>query len=481
MNLAIKKLSAIIIVMFVTLMSAVTYIQFFAAPSLNADARNVRTLWREYGTDRGPIIVAGQPVVTSEAYNDEYKFLRTYHQPELYAAITGYFSTTFNSMTGLEREENSVLGGSDSTLFTQRIEQLITGRQPQGGAVSLTIDPQVQQAAWDALGDQRGAVVAIEPATGKILALVSKPTYDPNLLAARDGASANDSWNNLNNDPRRPLINRALGGDLYPPGSVFKIVTAAAMIENLGLTADSLVDAPASFTPPGTTHEIFNPYKQQCGDGSGQVPFATAVAESCNTPFAIGGTQVGAEKMVAMATAFGFNQDLTVPLAVTPSKFPYPDDTAALAMDSFGQRDVNVSPLQMAMVSAAVANHGTLMKPYLVDQTMTADLGVLSETQPTQFSTPISSTTADILRSMMIGVVNNGTGANAGLSNVQIAGKTGTAEIGSDGEAHAWFIGFDATESPKVALAVLVESGQSGAKVAAPIAKEVFNAVVNRD
>ncbi|WP_216388873.1 peptidoglycan D,D-transpeptidase FtsI family protein [Arcanobacterium phocae] len=481
MNLAIKKLTAIIIVMFLTLMAAVTYIQFFKAPELNADTRNVRTLWREYGTDRGPIIVAGEPIVTSEPYPDEYKFLRTYHQGELYAGITGYFSTTFNSMTGLERGENPVLGGSDSALFTQRIEQLITGRQPKGGAVELTIDPQAQQAAWDALGDRRGAVVAIEPATGKILALVSKPSYDPNALASRDAAAANDAWNSLNNDPSRPLINRALGGDLYPPGSVFKIVTAAAMIEHSDLKADSLIEAPLSFTPSGTTHEIFNPYKQPCGDGSGQVPLAVALAQSCNTPFAIGGTKVGAEDMVSMATAFGFNQELSIPLPVTASKFPYPEDPAALAMDSFGQRDVNVSPLTMAMVASAVANRGTLMKPYLVDKTLTADLGVLSETKPTEFSTPIKEETADTLRAAMISVVNEGTGIHAALSNVQIAGKTGTAEIGSGDAAHAWFIGFDAVESPKVALAVLVEEGDSGWKVAAPIAKKVFEAIINRD
>lgn len=481
MNPSIRKLTAIIIVMFLTLMAAISYIQFFKAPELNADARNVRTLWREFGTDRGPIIVAGEPVVTSEPFPDEYKFLRTYHQAELYASITGYFSTTFNSMTGLEREENAVLGGSDSSLFSQRIERLITGRQPKGGAVSLTINPQAQKAAWDALGDRRGAVVAIEPSTGKILALVSKPAYNPNSLASRDSNVANDAWNTLNNDPQKPLINRAIGGDLYPPGSVFKIITAAAMIEHLGLNAESVVEAPDSFTPAGTSHEIFNPYKEKCGDGSGHVPFITALTESCNTPFAIGGTKVGAEKMVDMAKAFGFNQELSIPLPVTPSQFPYPEDSAALAMDSFGQRDIETSPLAMAMVASAVANNGVLMKPYLVDQTLTADLGVLSETQPSELSTPISPSTANILRTMMINVVNHGTGVNAGLKNTQIAGKTGTAEIGTGGDAHAWFIGFDAVEHPQVAVAVVVEEGQSGSKVAAPIAQRVFSAVLNRD
>ncbi|QRV02263.1 penicillin-binding protein [Arcanobacterium phocisimile] len=481
MNLAIRKLTAIIIVMFLTLMMAVTYIQFIRAPQLNADTRNVRTLWREYGTDRGPIIVANQPIVTSEPHDDEYKYLRTYHQPELYAPLTGYFSTTFNSMTGLEREENSVLGGSDSALFSQRIEQLITGKQPKGGAVALTIDPVIQQTAWDALGDHRGAVVAIEPGTGKILAAVSKPSYDPNLLATRDSTLANESWTAMNNDDQQPLVNRAFGGKLYPPGSVFKIVTAAAMIEKLGLNADSVVEAPFSYTPPGTTHEIFNAYQQQCGDGSGQVTLATAFAESCNTPFAIGGVNVGAEPLVETAREFGFDQDFTIPLQVMASKFPFPEDTAALAMDSFGQRDVEVSPLAMALIGATVANGGVMMKPYIVAQTLTADLALLSETQPTHYGTPIKPSTAAILRSMMIGVVNNGTGTKAGLSNVQIAGKTGTAETGKEGGDHSWFVGFDAVDQPRIALAVVVEEGGSGSQVAAPIAREIFASAVNRD
>ncbi len=478
MNPPLRKMSVLVIVMFVTLMMAATYIQFFRAPELNADARNVRTLYREYGTDRGPIIVAGEPITTSQPVDDPYNFLRTYSNGPLYGHVTGYFSTVFNSMTGIEREANSVLGGSDSSLATQRLEDLITGSQPKGGAVSLTLDPLAQRAAYDALGGRRGAVVAIEPSTGRILALVSSPSYDPNLLATRDRATANEAWTNYLADDAEPLLNRATGGDLYAPGSVFKVITAAAMIED-GLTPESLVEAPHSFSPPGTTHEIFNPLQRACGDGSGEVPLRTAFQESCNTAFAIGGLDLGAEKMTSMAEAFGFHQELSIPLTVRPSRFPDPADQAILAMDSFGQRDVVVSPLQMAMMASAVANDGVIMQPYLIEETLTADLAVVSTTSPSEFSEPITKETADYLESMMIDVVNRGTGSHAALGNIQVAGKTGSAQV-SGQSPHAWFVGFDATDAPQVAVAVFIENGGDGGTVAGPVARAVIDAVVNQ-
>lgn len=478
MNPPIRKLTAIVVVMFLTLMAAVTYIQFIRAPELNADQRNVRTLYREYGKDRGPIIVAGQPIVTSEPYDDQYNYLRTYHDPQVYAPITGYFSTVFNSMTGLERAENDILGGTSSSLLTQRLEELITGSQPQGGGVSLTIDPAAQAAAWEALDGRRGAVVAIEPDTGRILALVSSPSFDPNLIATRDANQANADWQTYSADPDRPLINRALGGELYAPGSTFKVLTAAAMIESQGLTAESMVDAPYTYTPPQTTHQINNPFETECGDGSGSVTLLTAFSESCNTPFAIGAVEVGAEEMISLAEDFGFNSPLTVPLEVRASRFPVPDDDAALAMDAIGQRDIVASPLQMAMIAAAVANDGTLMTPYLVEQTLTADLDVVSTASPREMSQPMSEETAHVLEELMVGVVTSGSGSSAALASTQIAGKTGTAE--NEGSAHAWFIGFDATDDPQVAVAVLVEEGGLGGQVAGPIAQAVLSAVIDR-
>lgn len=478
MNPPIRKLTAIVIVMFLTLMGAVTYIQYFRAPELNADARNVRTLYAEYGKERGPIIVAGDPIVTSEPVDDPLNYLRTYHRPELYAPITGYFSTVFNSMTGMERAGNAILGGSASSLIKQRLEQLVTGAQPQGGGISLTIDPNAQEAAWNALGNHRGAVVAVEPSTGKILALVSKPSFDPNELASRSSDVAGSAWQALNDDPNKPLFNRAIAGDLYAPGSTFKIITAAAMIETLGLDADSLVDSPKEYTPKGTTATIPNFANAVCGDGSGTVPLRVAFAESCNTTFAMGGVEVGLEDLSAMANAFGFGESFEIPLAVTASRFPEEADEAALAMDAIGQRDVIATPLQIAMTAMAVANDGVIMKPYLIDQVLTADLGIVSTTEPSEFASPILPETAGILRDMMIDVVTKGTGRAAALSAVHVAGKTGTAEV-TNAPANAWFVGFDATDNPQVVVAVVVEEGEHGGAVAGPIARDVISAVVN--
>ncbi|MDP9800952.1 peptidoglycan glycosyltransferase [Arcanobacterium wilhelmae] len=476
MNPPLRKLTAVVLLMFLTLMAAASYIQFFRAPELNADSRNVRTLYREYGTDRGPIVVAGKPIAGSESVDDPYKFLRTYADGPLYAPITGYFSVVFNAMTALERQQNSVLGGSDDSLLSQRISDLITGKQPSGGGVELTINPAAQKAAWDTLGNRRGAVVAIEPETGRILALVSRPSFDPNLLASHKKATAQDAWKELNADERKPLLNRAIGGDLYAPGSSFKIITAAAMLEN-GATPDGKVAAPDHYTPNGTSVAISNPGEERCGDGSGQVPLRQAFLQSCNTTFAKAGHDLGYEKMNTIADALGFGKSLSIPLQVRPSRFPQPQDLAALAQDSIGQRDIQVSPLQMAMVAAAVANKGVLMKPYLVESTMTSDLATISTTSPSEYSRPFSAQTASALREMMIDVVNKGTGGRAALKSVQVAGKTGTAEIKAGVEPHSWFVGFDATDHPKVAVAAFVENGGDGGYNAGPIAAAVIGAV----
>lgn len=478
MNRPLRRLSIVILIMFLTLMAAATYIQFFAAPSLNADPRNARTLYREYGVNRGPIIVAGKEIVKSRPVNDAYRYRRLYLEGPAYCAITGYFSVAHNSMTGLERTENSVLGGSDPRLARQKIQDILTGEDEKGAAVSLTVNPKAQAAAVSALGNRKGAVVALEPGTGKILALVSTPGFDPNAVAAHEIKNAVDSWKNLSADPTKPLVNRALGGNLYPPGSVFKVITAAAMLES-GLSPDSQVDSPTVWTPPGTNISVKND-GGICGNGSGKTSLRTAFVQSCNTTFALAGKALGAEKMISRAEKFGFRKKLAVPLPVRPSRFPKPADDIALAMDSFGQRDIQVSPIQMAMVAAGVANHGKVMKPYLVDKVLSSDLEVLDETEPKTFSTPVSPSTADALSSMMQDVVNKGGGKAARVPGINVAGKTGTAETGKNRLPHAWFIGFEAGENSRVAVAVLVENSGYGGEKAAPIAQKVIRAVTEK-
>ena len=469
--------------MFLALMVMATYIQFFKASDWAADTRNIRTLYNEYGTERGKIIVGGEAIVSSKPTEGVYKYQRTYLHPELYSHVTGYFSTAFNSMTGLERAENPVLGGSDSTLATQRIQQLITGAQPQGGSIELTLDPAVQAAAVKALGGQKGAVVALDPTTGAILAQVSTPGFDTNEIAQENSEAAKAAWAQLNGSPDKPLVDRSIAGDQYAPGSVFKLVTTAALLENdANLNADSIVDAPLTWQPPGTDKAIANFGNAQCGDGSGKATLRTAFIESCNTPFAMMSVNLGADKLVAQAEKFGFGDTITTPLEVTASRFPVPTSDASLAMDSIGQNDVMTTPMQMAMVGAAIANNGELMKPYLVAKTYTPDLEPLSTTEPSTMATTMSEKTAKVLQDMMIDDVRGGTGKAAAIPGVQVAGKTGTAET-SDGVApHSWFVAYAPATKPTIALAVVVEnSGDAGLEgtggtIAAPIAREIIQA-----
>lgn len=487
MNTQIRHLTTVVALMFVALMISATSVQFFQAGSLNADGRNVRTTYREYGRDRGPIVVAGEAIASSTPVDDVYAYQRVYADGPLYAHTTGYFSTAFNSMTGLERASNEVLNGTSSSLLLQRIQTLFTGDQPQGGAIELTLDPAAQAAARDGLGGQRGAVVALVPETGEILAMVSTPSFDPNTLATHSRDDAEAALAGLEADEGRPLVNRAIAGDQYAPGSTFKVITAAALLEAGGATSDTIVSAPTELQLPQSTQVVNNPGGLVCGDGSGQVPLMEALRQSCNTPFAQIAMDLGDEAMREQAEAFGFGAELAVPLAVTPARFPETASAAELAMAGIGQASVRVTPLQMAMVAAAVANGGVQMEPHLVARELTADLEVVSTTTPTELRRSVSEETAAELTRMMREVVASGTGRGAQIDGATVAGKTGTAEIGAGIAPHAWFIGFaGATEdSPEVAVAVVVENGgsegagASGATTAAPIARDVMRAVLD--
>ncbi|HLT83226.1 MAG TPA: penicillin-binding transpeptidase domain-containing protein [Phototrophicaceae bacterium] len=483
MNTPVRRLATVVALMFLALMVAATSIQYFQAPSLNADGRNVRTIYREFGQDRGPIIVAGEAIASSTPVDSNYRYQRSYPQPELYAHTTGYFAAALSSMTGMELAANDVLGGSADSLVVQRLQDLVTGRQPQGGSVELTLDPVAQQAAWDALGDQRGAIVALDTRTGAILAMVSKPSFDPNLLATHDGAAASDAYDALLADPTDPLVNRAVAGDLYAPGSSFKVVVAAAAIEQDNLEADSPVPSPAQLQLPLSTRVVSNPGGIQC-TGNDTAPLRYTMEQSCNTTFAQLGMDLGEDVLREQAEAFGFGQPLQVPLRVTPSRFPEGMDAAQTAMSSIGQYDVRVTPLQMAMVSQAIANGGRQMQPYLVATERNADLEVVATTEPTELRRSVSPRTSEVLTELMTSVVANGTGRAAQLPGIAVAGKTGTAQSGTDAPPHAWFTSFAPADDPRVAVAVVVENGgiegdvASGGTTAAPIAREVLAALL---
>lgn len=483
MNTPVRRLTVVATLMFLALMVAATSVQYVQAPSLNADGRNVRTIYREFGQDRGPIIVAGEAIASSTPVDTDYRYQRSYSQPFLYAHSTGYFAAALSAMTGMELAANDVLGGTADSLVVQRLQDLVTGRQPQGGSVELTLDPRAQQAAWDALGDQRGAIVALDTRTGAILAMVSKPSYDPNALAVHSGSAAQEAYDALVADPTEPLVNRAIGGDLYAPGSSFKIVVAAAAIEADNLDADSPVPSPAQLQLPQSTRVINNPGGIQCTPND-TAPLRYTVEQSCNTTFAQLGMDLGADALREQAEAFGFGQPLRIPLPVTPSTFPQDMDAAQTALASIGQFDVRATPLQMAMVSQAIANDGRQMQPYLVATERNADLEVVSTTEPTELRQSVSPRTAGVLTELMTSVVANGTGRAAQLPGIAVAGKTGTAQSGTDAPPHAWFTSFAPADDPRVAVAVVVENGgfegdvASGGTTAAPIARQVLAALL---
>ncbi len=483
MNKELKRVSVVVLLMFVALFTSSTVIQVVAADDLRADNRNSRTLYASYSAERGPILVDGSPIAVSVPVDDEFKFLRSYPSGPLYSAVTGYF-TLNQGNTGIEGANNDFLSGTSNSQFLDQVNAILTGQNPQGAAVELTIDPVVQQAAWDALGDYQGAVIAINPKTGAILAMVSKPAFDPNELAGHDTDQVIARYNELLADPTGPLYNRTLAGPLDPPGSTFKLVVAAAALEG-GLTPASEFPNPSQLQLPQSNAVITNSGGDNCG-GTPTVSIADALRLSCNIPFAELGQAIGTRAILDQAMKFGFNSSVSVPLDSTPSIYPRALDVPQTMLSAFGQSSVRASPLQMAMVSTAIANGGTLMQPNLVESITASNLTVLQSLQPSIYGQPISRTTAAQLTQMMVDNVSNGAASNARIDGVDVAGKTGTAENGEGEPYSLWFTGFAPANDPQIAVAVVVQNGAGlgqssfGNAIAAPIAKRVLEAVLFR-
>ena len=483
MNRQLRRVSLVLMTMFLSLFVATSSIQFFNQDALSNDPRNVRSVYDSYKTQRGAILVNGKPVARSLKSGDAYFYMRSYASP-MYSPVTGFFSF-FQGATGLESSMNSYLTGKNSQQFFEQINAVLSGTPVSGASVELTIDPKVQQAAWDALGNLEGAVVAIEPATGKILALVSKPTFDANLLSVHAGDESNSNYKNLLSAKGDPLINKAISGDLYAPGSVFKLVVAATALASGEWTMESTLPNPVKYRLPGTNTYVQNSGEGKCG-GKATVSIADALRFSCNVPFAQLGILLGQDKIRAMAEAFGFGKQVSIPLSVTPSVYPTGMDEAQTGLSAFGQFDDRVTPLQIAMVSAAIANGGKLMQPNLIESVMSSSLAVIDQPQPSLFSQPISADVASKVKQMMVGAVSRGVSSNAQIKGVEVAGKTGTAQNGEDEPYTLWFTGFAPADNPQVAVAVVVANGGGkgqggrGNTLAAPIARKVMQAVLNK-
>lgn len=488
MNAPIRRLSTVVAVLFTALLVSTTMIQFVFAKSINARPDNRRTLLSTFGVERGQILVDGKAVARSVRSDDEYKWQRKYTPAELYAHVTGYYSFLYGAGGGLEGSADDLLSGSSDKLAFERFRDMITGKDPRGASLTTTIDAAAQKAAEDGLGSQKGAAIAIDPRTGAILAMVSHPTYDPNDLASHDLGATERAWKRLTAaGSGQPIVNRTIAGNLYPPGSTFKLVTAAAALSSGDYTASSQLPGQAVLDLPGTSVGLPNAGHVACSP-TGRISLADALRVSCNPAFGQLGMDLGEEAMAAQAAKFGVGDQLSVPMRVTPSTFPTRLTKAQLAQSSIGQYDVRTTPLQVAMIAAAIANGGVVMKPYLVRSAIVdSELSVVDEASPQRLSQAVTPQVADELKQMMVAVVQSGTGTAAQISGVEVAGKTGTAETAVGANPDAWFTGFaPATGTPKVAVAVVVEDGgnagseAAGGRVSAPIARDIMRAVLRR-
>ncbi|MDH6144228.1 MULTISPECIES: penicillin-binding transpeptidase domain-containing protein [Kitasatospora] len=461
-----------------------TRVQFFQAKGYNDNAANQRKAILRYGQPRGAILVGGQPITGSAATGGRYNYKRTYTDGPTYAAVTGFSSQIYGN-TQLEGTEDALLSGTDDRLDGWAVWDAISRQQNPGGSVHTTIDAAAQQAAMSGLDGQKGAVAAIEPATGRILALASTPSYDPGSFA---GSSSADQqvWTRLQSDSDQPMLNRALR-ETYPPGSTFKVVTAAA-----ALTAGVVTDinaptaAPYPYILPGTTTPLVND-TTSCNTAG--LDLDTAMTLSCNSVLGYLGVQTGLDKMVAMAENFGFNDPkLDIPVRAARSNFDTTMDQSQLALSSIGQFDTAATPLVMAMVAAGVADNGTVMYPQLVDKLTKSDGSTVQLMRPRSYKQAMSPAVAGQVQQLMTDVVANGTGGRAAIPGATVGGKTGTAQHGvaNSGVPYAWFISWakpaGSSDVPPVAVAVVIADSSAtdvtGGSLAAPIAKSVMQAVL---
>jgi len=481
MNRALMRVAAFLGVLLIALVVNLNYVNVVKGSDYASNPANQRVLLNEYARERGAMIVDGTLVAASVATDDRLKYLRTYADGPVYAPVTGYYSLYYGT-SGLERAEDQVLSGDDDRLFANRISDLFKGRDPRGGNILLTLDRRAQEAAYAAMGDRRGAVVALDPKTGAILAAVSTPSFDPNALVSHDPDAIQQAYAAYQDDPSMPMVNRAFT-QTYPPGSVFKVVVAGAALDD-GKTPDSVIPAPDSIVLPGTTTTLSNFDGERCGNGQTDT-LIHALTISCNTAFAQLGMDMGTPAVLDLQAKFGIrDQSFTMPLYVARSTMGPVPDQAALAQSSIGQRDVQITPLQGAMLAATVANDGTLMRPYLVAQEQAPNLSTLpgGEAKPKEQSEALEPELAQQLKAMMINVVENGTGSAAQIDGIQVGGKTGTADNIEGEPPHAWFVGFAEAGDRQIAVAVVIENGgvsgseTTGGLAAAPVAQAVIRA-----
>lgn len=486
MNRPIRRVALAVLILFGALLLNVNYIQVVKAGDYRDDPRNARVLVSTYARERGPIsVLAGSEqvrVAFSQETDGRLKFLRQYPTGPAYAHVTGFVSLVYGTPMGVERAEDRVLSGEDDRLFVRRLSDYLTGREPAGGSVVLTVNPAAQEVAVAALEGKRGAVVALDPKTGAVLAMASAPTFDPTRLSSHDPADIRAYYGELEAADGDPLVNRAIS-TTYPPGSTFKVITAAAALESGEVDANTQIPSPRVLDLPQTTATLPNFGGGSCtGETS---TLAEALEISCNTAFGSLGLQLP-DEIRDRARAFGFDEEgLEAPTRVAASRYPDETNSPQAAQSAIGQFDVRATPLQMALVAAGIANGGEVMRPYLVREVQAPDLSRLALAEPEVWRRATTPEVAGQVAEMMERVVSGprATGRAAAIPGVRVAGKTGTAQHASGRPPHAWFIGFAPADDPQVAVAVVVEDGgqeATGGRVAAPIAGRVMRAVLGQ-
>jgi len=495
MNKALRRMSIACLVMFVALLAWVNYLQVFKANSLASEAGNRRIFDQQQKNQRGEIIAAGgtpeKVIAESKSISGGY-FQRVYPDPYTYAPVTGYDSilgtTSPGGITGIELAENKFLDGTAPSLAVFNLKGLFTGKSRQGASIYLTINPKAQAAAYTALaqlGKVAGAV-AINPRTGAILALASYPTFDPNKYATQSSKILAKIDAAYRNAPNQPLLDKAIN-DTFPPGSTFKLVTSSTAFETHKVAnPNTTIPAPTVYPLPGSSAAIHNDNDGPCANGRPSILLALTL--SCNTAFADLGDHLGGQNLHNYANAYNFNDpSLTIPLPVSESHYPLLTDRAQIAQSAIGQFDDQVTPLEEAMIAAAIANHGVMMAPYLVQEVRAPDQEVVQKASPTEIRQVVNSQVASYLTTMMESVTHNPSGtayATAGppATQINIAGKTGTAQNGAEaiGIDDAVFTCFAPANNPQIAVGVIVKGGGFGAAAAAPIAVKIIEAFLGQ-
>jgi peptidoglycan glycosyltransferase len=484
MTRQIRQLGIGLMVCFLILFVQLNRLAVVDAKRLNANPNNTREILRDFNEPRGTITTADGKLIARSVPSADSRFelQREYPEGPLYGPITGFYSFTLGS-AGVEKVYNDELAGRTLDLSLQDLRDLFVDKERVGN-LTLTIRDDLQRVASDALGTREGAVVALDPRTGATLAMVSFPTFDPNVLADHNTDAAADAQRAMDADPEKPRLARSYQ-DRFFPGSTFKVVTSTAALTSGTVTVDEpKFPVATSYTPPGTNRPIRNFDGESCGGD-----LRAALRVSCNSVFAEMGVKTGADAMVQTAERFGFNHEVPIDLTnPAESRFPEADhfvrNTPALAQSSIGQNDVAATPLQMAMVAAAVANDGRIMKPHVLQDVRDTDGNVVDRYDEEEWRTAMDPGTAALLRDAMLEVVRSGTATRLAVPGFTVGGKTGTAQLGLDPpRSHAWIIGFAGPEGgePTIAVAALVEgqpelSSATGGRIAAPIAQAVLRA-----